>query len=243
MNYTPEHLEPWTPEDPAFGGANNYIGADLSEFYIAPIGYSRDTQDPVTLSNWRVISAELEKVSIHEETGIARLGHWACGWYELFLIHRDDAPALKVADNWAAELAQYPIACEEDCSELEHEQAEESWDSWGRSGWRDVLEGALDEHAPEVSDPYWADEVLDKCDDAALDNCWYEVSKRLNWTTENDGAGTSFNFEGAKESLTTEDLAALTGLVLLPPDQKWRREPYPWLGADPAPLLAPMETI
>jgi hypothetical protein len=34
------------------------------------------------------------------------------------------------------------------------------------------------------------------------------------------------------------DLADLTGLALLPESQQWRREPYPWLGAEPEPLAA-----
>lgn len=59
MNYQPEHLNRWTSADPAFGSTDNYAGDDLSAFYVAPISMGRDTEDALTLSNWRVIGAEL----------------------------------------------------------------------------------------------------------------------------------------------------------------------------------------
>lgn len=138
MTYTPEHLERWSANVSAFDSAANYCGADLSAFYVAPISNGRDTCDSVTLSNWRVISAELEQLAKHDESGVARFGHWAVGWYELWLIHESDGP--------------------------------------------------------------------------------------------------SFNFREAAEQLTAATLSQITGLKLLEPSQEWRREAYPWAGAEPSPL-------
>jgi len=38
-------------------------------------------------------------------------------------------------------------------------------------------------------------------------------------------------------ALDLEDLKTLTGLALLPLSQEWRREEYPWPGAEPSPLV------
>ena len=49
MHYQPEHLERWSSADPAFGSTDNYAGADMSAFYVAPISMGRDTADSLTL--------------------------------------------------------------------------------------------------------------------------------------------------------------------------------------------------
>jgi hypothetical protein len=239
MTYQPENLERWTSDDPACGGAGNYAGADLSAFYVAPISIARDTSDARTLSNWRVISAELEKVAAHEESGENEFGHWAVGWYRLWLIHESDEAALRCADSWAASLADYPIADESDLSELEHEAECESWESWGRSDWRAIVEKALQHYAPDGADQYWADEVLDSLPDQddALDWLWRDGVGGESWS---ESEGPTFNFRDAGPRLSASLLSEAVGLALLPPDQQWRFEPYPWAGADPAPLAAPL---
>jgi hypothetical protein len=226
--YTPEHLERWSSADPAFGSTDNYCGADLSAFYVAPISNGRDTTDSITLSNWRVISAELASLAKHDESGAHSFGHWACGWYELWLIHESDAAALRCADQWAASLADYCIADESDWSELESEHEAEAWENWGMAEWRGVVEKALQEFAPDDADRYWADDQLEKVSDDAMGELWHTVADRLPWCCQHESDGPSFNFRDAAEALTRSDLADLTGLVLLPADQEWRRESYPW---------------
>ena len=126
--FTPEHLERWSPDGPtAFDSAANYAGADLSDFFVAPVSITRDSQT-LERSNWEVVTKHLSEVSASEASGEARLGHWACGWYELFLIHKDDAPALKAADEWACALADYPVADESHHSELEWNAVAEYWE-------------------------------------------------------------------------------------------------------------------
>jgi hypothetical protein len=226
--YTPENLERWSSADPAFGSTGNYCGADLSAFYIAPISNGRDTSDAITLSNWRVISAELERLAQHDESGAHSFGHWACGWYELWLIHESDAAALRCADQWAASLADYCVADESDWSELESEHEAEAWENWAMAEWRGVVERALQEFAPDDADRYWADDQLERVSDDAMGELWHTVADRLPWCCQHESDGPSFNFRDAAEALTRSDLADLTGLALLPADQEWRRESYPW---------------
>lgn len=133
----PEHLDRWTPDGPtAFDSAANYAGADLSAYFVAPVSITRDSQT-LERSNWEVVTDNLEKLSDHEETGPVSVGHWACGWYELFLIHESDTQALQAADEWAAHLAGYPVADDEHYSQLE-------WNAvagyWERCGMRERIE-------------------------------------------------------------------------------------------------------
>ena len=241
MLYEPEHLERWSDRDPCGGSTDNYGGEDLSAFYVAPISIGRDTSDAVTLSNWRFIGAELEKLAEHEDSGEHRFGHWAVGWYELWLIHESDAAALQCADEWACALSDYPIANEEDCSALELEAEQEAWESWGESEWRTAVVDALQEYAPEDADRWWADELLDdrRCDSETLAWLWRECGGQCHHESD----GPSFDIRRAAESLTAALLSEALELVLLPPHQQWRRKPYPWSGAEPAPLVPPLPAL
>jgi len=238
--YVPEHLERWTSEDPAFGGSGNYAGDDLTAFYVAPISYGRDTSDAITLSNWRVIGAELEALARHDESGEHEFGHWAVGWYRLWLIHESDAAALQCADSWAASLSDYPVASEDDLSEQEAQDEFEAWDSYAGREWRLIVEKALQEYCPEDYAPYWADEVLETLpgDSDNFYSLWHDLTdNHCSWCLYHESDGPNFNFEDPAALLTTDVLATLTGLPLLAPEQQWRSEPYPWPGADPAPLV------
>lgn len=238
--YTPENLSRWTPEDPAFGGSDNYVGADLTEFYVAPIGTNRDNQNSVSLSNWRTLGPEIAKLCNHEESGVHCFNHWGCGWYELWLIHESDTEALKFADNAAEALADYPLWNEEDHSEIELEKETEAWDSWGRTEFISELESVLKEYAPEDGDCYWAGEVLEGISEEKIDNFWNVYSRQLGWSCEHLNDGPRFNFSGIKQEITCEMLAELTGLPLLPQSQVWRREPYPWPDGSQDPLAPPL---
>ena len=241
MSYVPKHLQRWTAGAGASGwdSAANYSGEDLSDFYLAPIHRTRDTSDCLTLSNFRVIEAELDKLAEHEDTGVTRIGHWACGWYEIYLVHESDSAALQCADEWACSLADYPVADEDDMSELETEAESEGWDTWAGREWRSKVEQALQDYAPDAAGPYWADELLETLPGEA-DNFWSLWHDLINghcgWHCYHGNDGPNFNLEDPAKLLTAEVLGKLTGLALLPPDQEWRREPYPWPGDDPSPL-------
>lgn len=243
-SYVPEHLERWSTDGPtAFDSAANYGGDDMGATYVAPVSINRDTADALTLSNWRVVTDDLEPLCEHDESGIHRFGHWGCGWYELFLIHESDVKALEAADAWAASLADYCVADEGALSEVEHEAECEAWDNWAASDWRDAVEKRLKELAapPADADCYWSDEVMEAVSDEALAALWAEVSQELNWSVQHESDGPRFNFEGGAELLTLEDLSEVTGAKLTAYGQEWRREPYPWEGAEPAPLLPEVE--
>jgi len=238
MTYQPEHLERWTSADPAFGSTDNYIGADLSDFFLAPVSITRDTSDSVSLSNWQVVTEELEKLARHDETGITRMGHWACGWYEIFLIHATDSEALKAADQWACDLESYPVADESHLSELESKEEDEAWERYGESDWRDAIAKQLEQYAPESADQWWASDLADTLTDKQLAASWSDACDVDGWHCYHYSDGPRLNIHDAAETLTASTLSELLGQIILPIDQHWRFEQYPWSGASPAPLLA-----
>lgn len=90
------------------------------DWYILPIQTSRDA-DALARSNWRTVLADLGGES--ETLEVHRWRHWACGWYELAIIHPDRASE---AHAWQKALNDYPVADDMDYSELEAEDEAEA---------------------------------------------------------------------------------------------------------------------
>jgi len=187
--YQPEYLNRWNSKDPAFGSSNNYVGGDFSPFYVAPVGRNRENEkEPRTACNWQTVTAEIEAVSQHDETGAHSFGHWACGWYELFLIHESDTKALEVADQWACSLADYPIADDSLLSELETEDQFETYSNCGiRRDWHERVCAAVcerlekdhdvetaEEMAEEITEREGAEEIMDSAFWESSGDEWYD---------------------------------------------------------------------
>ena len=137
-------------------------------------------------------------------------------------------------------LEDYPVLDEDDMSALELERQAEAWESWAAADWRKEVEKQLQALAPEQADQYWAEECLDQVEGLAskLEELFYACADQANeyWQEESDGSWW-IRCESIAESIDLEDLKTLTGLALLPPSQEWRRQPYPWPGAEPSPLV------
>jgi hypothetical protein len=88
---------------------------------------TRDSS-PLGRSNFRVILKDLGGES--EEVEVHRFGHWGCGWLEVILAH----PNLRSkAEDWQRALENYPVACDSDFSEEEHEESMQVWQSFSVS--------------------------------------------------------------------------------------------------------------
>lgn len=83
---------------------------------LLPISQTRDSE-PLNRSNFHMVIKDLGGES--ETLEVHRWGHWACGWVELAIIHPDRR---EEADGWRKALNDYPVACDEDFSELETEE-------------------------------------------------------------------------------------------------------------------------
>jgi hypothetical protein len=147
-------------------------------------------------------------------------------------------------------LESYPLISDDDHSELELEDQQEAWESWAASDWRRLVCSAVDEYLPEDF-PFDGDELLSRLSGedqklaALFDQCCEASS--LYWFEDGD-SGQWINLDRVAEKLTLEDLRELTGVPLQDPavvereaqweaQQSWRQQPYPWPGADSAPLV------
>ena len=92
------------------------------EWLVVPVGRNRDSTI-LDLSNWQAVEKTLaDKAKPEEETDcweIHRFGHWACGWFEIFII-KPDSPAYRAAEDIARALENYPVLNEEDYGEREY---------------------------------------------------------------------------------------------------------------------------
>lgn len=66
--------------------ADNYLGDNLSDYYIVT-GQNRDS-NYVDRSNF-ITATKLLGGEHEPEVIIAHFRHWACGWVELLMIHKD----------------------------------------------------------------------------------------------------------------------------------------------------------
>ncbi len=92
------------------------------DWLVAPVSQTRDS-GPLDRSNFRVVLADLGGES--ETVEVHRFGHWGPGWYEIVLVHPSREKDVR---DWVAALAAYPVASDEDYSELEYEQACRAWE-------------------------------------------------------------------------------------------------------------------
>ena len=116
MSFTPEHFQLWTHPE-------YYAGEEFPDLYVT-LGQHRDS-GVLDRSNFRSFLKALGGES--DTVRVIRAGHWLVGWIEFIGIHKDDAVALEAADEMAAALKDYPVVDEDDYSELEREEANETW--------------------------------------------------------------------------------------------------------------------
>lgn len=87
--------------------ADNYLGADLSDYYVI-YGQHRDSPY-ITKSNMEVA---LKRLGGEKEPNviIARFGHWAVGWVEQLLVHKNASQEiLDIAYGIVNDIEEYPI--------------------------------------------------------------------------------------------------------------------------------------
>ncbi len=118
-SYEPANLRRWTKPD-------SYFGEVWPDYYSAGVGQSRDS-DALERSNFTCMVQALGGES--ETVIVVREGHWAVGWVEWIAIHATDEKSLRVADEIAEALKDYPVVDEEHLSELEYTEACDYWAS------------------------------------------------------------------------------------------------------------------
>ena len=120
--------------------ASNYGGTDYSDHFVF-LSQHRDS-DRLTRCNFR---AGLDALGGESETVIiARANHWGYGWVESILIHESDTETLDKAEDILAALSDYPVIDEHALSDMEYDEAHQSWEQMGlRSRARLCIEAGL----------------------------------------------------------------------------------------------------
>lgn len=117
MAYEPKLLPRWTRP-------KNWFGTEWPAYYVF-LGRTRDS-DAMERSNF--ICALIELRGETDTVKIVRERHFLCGWIEWIAIHESDSKALETADKALEALEDYPVLNDEHFSDLEHEEASETWE-------------------------------------------------------------------------------------------------------------------
>ena len=139
--FVPENLKRWTLPP-------SYAGAHWPDYYRSGCGRSRDS-DTLERANFDAMLKAIggEKTDPAQEdpndpgsalclVRIVRESHWAVGWVEWIAIHESATEQLKIADEIARSLEDYPVVSEQLFSEYENDAANETWRNCYRPGER-----------------------------------------------------------------------------------------------------------
>lgn len=120
---------------------SNYVGKDWDNYFCL-VSLNRDS-DPIERVNFETARKILSKWEGEEvsatlpgdipcqeiQVTVASANHWAVGWVETLLIHKDASEdALTEAAEIICSLADYPCLNDERLSDLEWEEANQTWD-------------------------------------------------------------------------------------------------------------------
>jgi len=151
-DYTPEYLNQWTRPD-------CYMGAEWYDYYDAGVDQTRDS-DALERANFRAMLSALgfddnenapddcPLVDDEPTRVIVRKNHWAVGWVEWIAVHHTDTEGLRIANEQAARLQDYPVLDEGLWSEYENTECAEIWERC--FDWRERA-AYLREHVSDLS--------------------------------------------------------------------------------------------
>jgi len=86
-------LERWTR-------CSNYMGEDFSDYYVVT-GQNRDSSY-IQQSNFIAATKRLggeSNLDDKQDVIIARSSHWACGWVDFLMVHKDALDKIKIAEE------------------------------------------------------------------------------------------------------------------------------------------------
>lgn len=113
------HLRPYQRPD----HFADWSGIDRSAYHVA-YAQHRDS-DTVTRSNFRVMLRALGGES--DTVFILRSSHFLVGWCEDIYVDPADVRACETADGILRKLEEYPVASDDDLSDLEWTEAAQYW--------------------------------------------------------------------------------------------------------------------
>lgn len=107
---------------------------DKQDWFVAPCSRTRDSNIREN-SNFE---ACLKSLGGEDETvEVASFGHWACGWFEIILVHPS---RLDEVERIEGALAHYPVLDDHDLAMREADTIDEAWDLYGLGELVDVMQ-------------------------------------------------------------------------------------------------------
>lgn len=162
--------------------------------------YSHRDADSIARAN----AIEFEKLATRfpNTCHIESHGHWAVGHVDVLAVkvYRNDGKITKAFTalcEMLDSLEDYPVLDEEKLSEIEYEDFQEAWKSYGLSEWEGICKGKID--TSELTED--EETILDYID---YDTLWEQIANKLNWEYQCSGNETLINFEQAEELITAE---------------------------------------
>lgn len=152
--YTPRNLKKWQSD-------SNYLGTEYTDYYIVACKSDSD-QTVLQESNFAVALEELGGAS--DTVICACFKHFACGYFDLLLVHESDDKALELADELVDRINNYPVLDDDDYSERELNRYDEAINSWAYDDACDMLGIEGDELKPENRE---------RIQKACMDCFWY----------------------------------------------------------------------
>lgn len=112
------------------GEGENYAYFGKRPDWLVVLGQHRDS-DALDRSNFRVILADLRSrfpgtLGDGPDVDTETSSHWAVGWTEALIINPDNAELVAAAHEWLDRLEDYPVASEDDWSQLESDDADDA---------------------------------------------------------------------------------------------------------------------
>lgn len=145
---------------------------------LAPVSRNRDTVSALEIANWEAqllaLGGESETVEIH------RFAHWACGWFEILLVHPDRQDEV---ETLMKSLEEYPVLDEELLSEVEQDEAYDAFISYSEGDFLEALGYG------------WSGLPFSTWD------LFLETSGYCSWTYEDSNEGVRLNIEEAADVL------------------------------------------
>ncbi len=129
---------------------------DRQSWFVMPVSQTRDSE-VLDKANFKAVLDDLKENHNEDLFEVHRFGHWANGYFELILVH----PSLEDYGNEVEGcLENYPVYNDSLFSEMEEEQNQKDWRSWGE---RQFIKTLCREFALQETTKDW----LEQLDDAS----------------------------------------------------------------------------
>lgn len=155
------------------GNASDYISVYFGQIWIPDI--FEDTEEALKQYGlWledigvNVIEDYDMSDDIHPFVISVRLRHWTVGWIDTIMIHEDSTPDIwNEVNNINDRLSDYPVLDDDDFYEKELDIINESYDSYIKDEFMDIIKKHFDlydiEEKDNVMSKWYLDELMDLC--------------------------------------------------------------------------------